>query len=276
MEWINEAQASGWDVLVDCAAFVPTNRLDLSRWHPDFVPLSFYKVFGYPTGVGCLLARRDALAKLSRPWFAGGTIAIASVQAEDHRMAEGEAAFEEGTVNYLNLPAIEIGLRRIASVDVETIHQRVACLTEWLLENLLSLRHANGAPLIRVYGPAGPEARGGTVTTNFYDPQGELVDHRRIEQLANRANISLRTGCFCNPGAGEVAHGLTKAEMQEAFKNDERMTFEQFLAVLERVDGKSAGAVRVSLGLASNFADVYRFVQFARGLLDKASRGASD
>ena len=276
LEWINEAQASGWDVLVDCAAFVPTNRLDLSRWHPDFVPLSFYKVFGYPTGVGCLLARRDALAKLSRPWFAGGTIAIASVQAEDHRMAEGEAAFEEGTVNYLNLPAIEIGLRRIASVDVETIHQRVACLTEWLLENLLSLRHANGAPLIRVYGPAGPEARGGTVTTNFYDPQGELVDHRRIEQLANRANISLRTGCFCNPGAGEVAHGLTKAEMQEAFKNDERMTFEQFLAVLERADGKSAGAVRVSLGLASNFADVYRFVQFARGLLDKASRGASD
>ena len=84
LEWINEAQASGWDVLVDCAAFVPTNRLDLSRWHPDFVPLSFYKIFGYPTGVGCLLARRDALARLSRPWFAGGTIAIASVQAGDY------------------------------------------------------------------------------------------------------------------------------------------------------------------------------------------------
>ena len=31
------AQAAGWDVLVDCAAFVPTNRLDLSEWQPDFV-----------------------------------------------------------------------------------------------------------------------------------------------------------------------------------------------------------------------------------------------
>ena len=74
-------------------AFVPTNRLDLSKWHPDFVPMYFYKMFGYPTGVGCLIARKTALAKLSRPWFAGGTILFASVQAEDHILAEGEAAF---------------------------------------------------------------------------------------------------------------------------------------------------------------------------------------
>ena len=37
LEWIAEAQSRGWDVLLDCAAFVPTNRLDLGRWHPDFV-----------------------------------------------------------------------------------------------------------------------------------------------------------------------------------------------------------------------------------------------
>jgi len=60
LEWIAEAQNRGWDVLLDGAAFVPTNRLDLARWHPDFVPLSFYKLFGYPTGVGCLLARKAA------------------------------------------------------------------------------------------------------------------------------------------------------------------------------------------------------------------------
>jgi hypothetical protein len=52
LEWIEEAQTMGWDVLLDAAAFVPTNRLDLSRWHPDYVTLSFYKMFGYPTGVG--------------------------------------------------------------------------------------------------------------------------------------------------------------------------------------------------------------------------------
>jgi molybdenum cofactor sulfurtransferase len=37
-------------VLLDAASLVPSNRLDLSRWHPDFVAISFYKIFGYPTG----------------------------------------------------------------------------------------------------------------------------------------------------------------------------------------------------------------------------------
>ena len=57
LEWIPRAQAAGWDVLVDCAAFVPTNRLDLAEWQPDFVAISLYKLLGYPTGVGCLLSR---------------------------------------------------------------------------------------------------------------------------------------------------------------------------------------------------------------------------
>ena len=61
LEWIAQAQARGWDVLLDAAAFAPTNRLDLGRWQPDFVAISFYKIFGYPTGIGCLLARKAAL-----------------------------------------------------------------------------------------------------------------------------------------------------------------------------------------------------------------------
>jgi len=76
LSWIERAHAHGWDVLLDAAAFAPTNRLDLSRCRPDYVALSFYKLFGYPTGVGVLIARRDALAKLHRPWFAGGSTKI--------------------------------------------------------------------------------------------------------------------------------------------------------------------------------------------------------
>ncbi len=269
LDWIAQAQAKGWDVLLDAAAFAPSNRLDLSRWHPDFVALSFYKVFGYPTGVGCLLARKSALAKLQRPWFAGGTITIASVQGDGYYLEEGEAAFEDGTINYLSLPAVEMGLRYITKIGIETIHERVTCLTGWLLENLLALRHSNGELLVRLYGPTDTHMRGGTVTVNFYDPQGKLMDYQQIEELANQATISLRTGCFCNPGAGEIAHGLTKQEMAACFQNEERMTFEHFLAVIECTEGKSAGAIRISIGLATNFADIYRFMAFARGFLDQ-------
>ena len=44
--------------------------------------------------------------------------------------------------------------------------------------------------------------RGGTVTMNFYDPDGTSLDYRRVEELAGAQRISLRTGCFCNPGRG--------------------------------------------------------------------------
>lgn len=45
-------------MLLDAAAFVPTNRLNLAAVRADFVSVSFYKMFGYPTGVSALLIRR--------------------------------------------------------------------------------------------------------------------------------------------------------------------------------------------------------------------------
>jgi selenocysteine lyase/cysteine desulfurase len=269
LEWIAQAKAKGWDVMLDAAAFVPTNRLDLNRYHPDFVSLSFYKMFGYPTGVGCLIARREALARLRRPWFAGGTITVASVQGDKYYLAEGEAAFEDGTLNYLSLPAVEIGLKHMAGPGIEMIHERVTCLTGWLLDHLLALQHRNGRPLIRLYGPSNTDHRGGTVTFNVYDPQGWAIDHRRIEAEANQDNISLRTGCFCNPGGGEIALGISQTELVACFNQpQERLTLDDFRLC---IDGKSSGAVRVSLGLASNFADVYRFVRFAERFVDQAA-----
>jgi molybdenum cofactor sulfurtransferase len=131
----------------------PTNSLDLRQWKPDFVPISLYKLLGYPTGVGCLIARRDALAKLRRPWFAGGRIVAASVQGDWHQSADGEAGFEDGTVNYLALPAVEHGLDYVSEIGIDTVHARVRCLTEWLLEQLGRLRHANARPAVEVYGP---------------------------------------------------------------------------------------------------------------------------
>ena len=172
LDLIAKAQAQGWCVLLDAAAYVPTNRLDLSTVQPDFVAISFYKMFGYPTGDGALLIRRSTFAKLRRPWFAGGTVDFASVQALAHVLARGEAAFEDGTLNYLSIPAVEIGLRHIQAVGIDRITQRVRCLTGWMIEELLKLQHSNGRPLIRIYGPATTEARGGTVTFNLYDPHG--------------------------------------------------------------------------------------------------------
>ncbi len=268
LAWIERAHAKGWDVLLDTAAFVPTNPLDLARWKPDYVSLSFYKMFGYPTGVGALLARKAALAKLHRPWFAGGTITVASVQGNRYYLSDPPEAFEDGTLNYLTLPAVEIGLHHLERIGIEKIHVRVRDLTGWLLKTLATMQHSNGSPLIKIYGPLTTDRRGGTITLNFYSPDGHFIDHRVIEQCANRVKISLRTGCFCNPGGGELALGIPAEELNACFlQHVQRMTFDDFRRC---IDDHSTGAVRVSCGMVTNFSDVYHFARFARGFLDKS------
>jgi molybdenum cofactor sulfurtransferase len=65
LEWIEQAHQHGWDVLLDAAAFVPTSQLDLKHHQTGFCPVSFYKMFGYPTGLGALIARKEALSKIA-------------------------------------------------------------------------------------------------------------------------------------------------------------------------------------------------------------------
>jgi selenocysteine lyase/cysteine desulfurase len=226
-------------------------------------------MFGYPTGVGCLLARREALARLRRPWYAGGTVNFATVQARAHLLSAGEAGFEDGTLNFAAIPAVAIGLRHLEHAGIERIGTRVRCLTGWLLRELLALKHANGRAVVRIYGPVTTSMRGGVVTMNFYDPDGRLLDYRRVEELAGEQRISLRTGCFCNPGAGETAEHITDADIRAAIAESADMSLPKFLQFITRRGGKSAGAIRVSLGIVSNFADVERFLDFAKSMRDQ-------
>jgi selenocysteine lyase/cysteine desulfurase len=273
LEWVAEAQDLGWDVLLDCAAFAPTNPLDARAIGADFIPVSFYKLFGYPTGSGCLIARREALARLRRPWFAGGTITLASVQQEDwYHLAPGSTGFEDGTIDYLGLPAVTIGIEHLEVVGMDLIHRRVCALGCWLLEELESLRHSDGSPLVQVFGPADGECRGATIALYLVDPDGEPYDVYDVEAAAARERISVRSGCFCNPGDGEVAHRITRADVESCFSDPSAaITLQQCQQRIEDATGKVPNTIRVSLGLASDFGDVYRFMAFAESYRDRAA-----
>ncbi|WP_405576323.1 aminotransferase class V-fold PLP-dependent enzyme [Streptomyces sp. NBC_01092] len=260
LEWVAAARARGYDVLLDAAAFAPTNPLDLSLVQPDFTVVSWYKVFGYPTGVGSLIARKEALARLRRPWFAGGTIRIVSALAQWHLLADDETAFEDGTVNFLSIPDVSAGLEWIDGIGLDAVHAHVMELTDRLLTGLRELRHSSGLPMVRFYGPASTERRGVTVALNFLDRDGRVVDERIVTRDSARLGISLRAGCFCNPGAGEAALSLTLQTLRSSM----RRPFHTMDEFVERLGLPSAGAIRVSPGLATNTADVDAFLQFAR------------
>ncbi|KDN64308.1 putative aminotransferase class-V [Colletotrichum sublineola] len=264
LSWIGVAQRQGYDVLLDAAAYLPTAKLDLSAGggvQPEFVIVSWYKLFGYPTGVGCLIVRRDALARLasSRPWFSGGTITAASVGVPWHVMAPDEAAFEDGTVNFLSIPDVHYGLDWLDGIGMSLISTRVRCLTGWCLDRLRALEHSDGSPVARIYGPANMISRGGTICFNFLDAGGRVVDERLVAVESSAQKISLRTGCFCNPGAGEAAFGLDKRLLQPLSKVHTG-SLDDYARLLAPV-----GAVRVSFGFVSTAEDVDRFIAFAEG-----------
>ena len=79
-----------------------------------------------------------------------------------------------------------------------------------------------------------------------------------------RHNVSLRTGCFCNPGAGEVAFTISRETLLGGEFGD-GMTLDDYMEVIGLPTG---GAVRASLGIASNSRDVQRFLVFASEFID--------
>ena len=258
---VDVAQQAGYRVLVDAAAFAPTNPLRLDVVKPDFVALSFYKMFGYPTGVGALIVRREALAELRRPWFAGGTVEFASVQHRTHMLKAGAEGFEDGTPNFGSIAALPDGFALLGDVGMDNAKRRVSQLTTLMLAELASLRHENGRSMTQVYGPADSVSRGGTVAFNVVDQYGRVVPYSQVERRALERGVSIRVGCFCYPGAAERAFGFPAAETLNCMRRarTEGFTIEGFAACL---GGDTAvGAVRASLGIASNEHDVARLLE---------------
>lgn len=276
LEWIATAREMGYRVFLDAAAFVPTSRLSMRRHAPDFACVSFYKMFGYPTGVGALLARRDALAELRRPWFSGGTVRFVSAQPGVELLYGTSRGFEDGTLNFLSIAAVSAGLDFLDRLGMENVAAHVERLTGELLERMKALRHGNGAPLVAVYGPAGTTSRGGTVAFNVLDPEGRVWDFRIVDERAGAAGVSLRTGYFCNPGAAERALAHPGEEVRRCVDTFTADTF-NIQAFSECLDDRAVGAIRVSLGIPSNAQDVQRFIALLESFRDQqAPRPARD
>jgi selenocysteine lyase/cysteine desulfurase len=257
LDLVTKARALGFDVLLDVAAFIPSHAFSLRRCPADFVALSFYKLFGYPTGIGALVARRDALARLRRPWFAGGTVMYASVAADTHLLRPLHEGFEDGTQNFLGIAALDAGFALLEDVGMPRLTGHVSQLTRELLDDLRALRHGNGTPLVRIYGPRDMTNRGGAIAFNLCDRNGKTLPYSLVETRARRAGVSVRGGCFCNPGASEAAFGLDPVRMAACFDSlGANFTPERFA----ECSNTAVGAVRVSIGLANNADDIGRAV----------------
>jgi selenocysteine lyase/cysteine desulfurase len=255
LDWVRLAQQRGYRVLVDGAALVPTKALSLSRVRADFVSISFYKIFGYPTGVGALVARRDALTSLRRRYFGGGSVQFVSVQHRSVRAKRGGERFEDGTPNFLTMPALADGLRWIRTVGLRAIETHVMELTRTLLARLDAL-----GDRVIVYGPAAGCDRGGTIAFNLRR-DGRVLPHEDVEGMARERGIAIRGGCFCNPGAAERAFGIPAERIASCLQG--RFSVQRLRTCL---GGAPVGALRASLGIPTAERDLEALVDFVEAL----------
>nr|XP_011460723.1 PREDICTED: molybdenum cofactor sulfurase isoform X2 [Fragaria vesca subsp. vesca] len=263
-----------WMVLIDAAKGCATEPPDLSLYPADFVVISFYKLFGYPTGLGALIARNDAARVLKKTYFSGGTVS-ASIADIDFvkRRQNVEELFEDGTISYLSIASIQHGFKILNSLTISAISRHTASLALYVRKKLLALKHENGAKVCTLYGMSKAlcHGLGPTISFNLKRMNGTWYGYREVEKLASLSGIQLRTGCFCNPGACAKYLGLSHLELLSNIEAGHVCWDDNDI-----IHGKPTGAVRVSFGYMSTFEDAKKFIDFVTSSFVALSHGTGN
>ncbi|XP_050223530.1 molybdenum cofactor sulfurase isoform X2 [Mercurialis annua] len=266
-----------WMVLIDAAKGCATQPLDLSSYSADFVVLSFYKLFGYPTGLGALIVRNDAAKILKKAYFSGGTVAASIADVDFVRRRDNiEELFEDGTISFLSIASIRHGFKILKSLTASAICRHTTSLTAFVEKVLMDLKHGNGANVCTIYkkqvSKAICQGSGSLLSFNLLRPDGSWFGSREVEKLASLSGIQLRTGCFCNPGACAKYLGLSHSDLLSNLEAGHVCWDDNDI-----LHGKPTGAVRVSFAYMSTYEDAKAFVDFVKrsfvSTLNKSGNG---
>lgn len=238
---------------------------------PDFVALSFYKIFGFPN-IGALLVRKQSSHVLqSRKYFGGGTVDMI-ITVNDTWHAKKETSLhdrlEDGTLPFHSIfaldHAINVHERLYGPNPMKFISHHTAQLGKMLYDGLASLKHSNGAPAALIYKDEAavygdPSLQGATVAFNVLRSDGSLVGYEDVEGAADDRNIYVRSGSLCNPGGVATYLGWSPAEMRAAYAAGHRCS-----NPTQVVLGKATGVVRVSLGAMNTASDIRTLLNFLK------------
>lgn len=256
--------------LLDAAALASTSPLDLSDSEsaPDFVVVSFYKIFGFPD-LGGLIVRRQAYEIFDqRRYFGGGTVDMVVCLKEAWHASKGQFLhdrLEDGTLPVHNIIALDLAMKIHTTLfgGMARVSAHTSYLARRLREGLASLRHANGTPVCMIYSktrddiPDKSLQAGPIVAFNIRSQHAAWVSLTEFEKLATAKLFHIRTGGVCNPGGIASALGLEPWDMKRNFSSGLRCGAEN-----DVMGGRPTGVIRASLGAMSTMEDVDKFIAF--------------
>jgi len=256
--------------LLDSAALVSTTPLDLSNHDtaPDFVALSFYKIFGFPD-LGALIVRKASAQVLDhRKYFGGGTTEMMTCFGEKPWVARKEASIhsrlEDGTIAIRSILALKcaIDTHRQLFGGMDAVSRHTSWLAQTLHDRLSQVRHGNGVPVCLMYTAPNSEygdayTQGATLTFNLRKSDGSWVGAYHVGSILREDGIHVRTGSLCNPAGMACVLNLTPEDIREAYDTGFRCNQNDDV----REGGVLFGMVRVTLGAMSTLADVEALVR---------------
>lgn len=179
-------------------------------------------MFGFPTGVGAWIMRKDAAPALRRVYWGGGSVFTATSALRWHVRHNGHERWEDGTLPFLDIMALRHGMDAMARLGgIDAVEAHVTCLAGHLSRGLSALRHSDGSPMVRLFGHHGvasfANGRQGSVA-NFQllkpaDAGGGPLSYKAAAGELAAAGFHVREGCMCNPGACYAAVGVADSEV---------------------------------------------------------------
>lgn len=186
-----------WFICLDTASYLSTSPLDLSEHKPDFLVISFYKLFGFPTSLGALLIRKsDRMRNVlnAKKFYGGGTVDMALIDEDkvclrncsctngQERTIKNNSYhefLEDGTVPYLEIIAVDLAIEKWQKLTLgmgfNIIQTYVDYLRQYCMQALLSLKHFNGKSLVEIYQKNGNITYGPIVAFNLKTSKGTFI-----------------------------------------------------------------------------------------------------
>ncbi|KAG7294963.1 hypothetical protein JYU34_022637 [Plutella xylostella] len=258
-----------WFIMLDAATFLGTNKLDLSKSRPDFVVLSFYKIFGYPTGLGALLIKKRSASILDdKRYYGGGTVDVVLSSERFHvKRTDIHERFEDGTTSFLSILALKHCFDVLHSLIpksvnndlMETISHHTFYLAKDLYDQLKGLKHKNGTKAAVLYMDSDfsdVTKQGGIVTFNIVRDDGTYIGYNEFQHMADLFGICVRTGCFCNSGSCQRHFKKTNKDIKLLYQSGHTCS-----GNIDLMDGEPTGAIRASFAYYNTFNDVDKLMK---------------
>jgi molybdenum cofactor sulfurtransferase len=256
--------------LLDAAALVSTSPLSLANHAtaPDFVAMSFYKIFGFPD-LGALLVRKSSARVLRyRKYFGGGTtemIGCIGASWVERKEKSVHARLEDGTIAIRSILALSCAIDTHQNLfdGLTRVSEHTGWLAKILYDRLASLKHANGMPVCHLYKApmstyGDSKSQGATVTFNIRKSDGSWKSGSEVGALLRANDIHVRTGSLCNPAGMASALGLSSEDLRAAFESGFRCNQSG-----NDVRGDVPfGMIRATMGAMSTLGDVVTIVNF--------------